>query len=188
MGSKLTTQTNSSSEQLVFDFPLKIAFHPYSSQAFRQWPTQSWIELAKLLSPRALSTEILCSASEEKAAREQFGACNPPINITSCDSLEKLITQIQGIDLLIGLDSFLVHLASSLGKKTIALNAGHLPHWWAPPNSLAIGQSGGCPDYPCFNEPKCIGKTTESICIRSITPGQVMDSIRFTFATQVGSE
>ncbi|WP_071467072.1 glycosyltransferase family 9 protein [Polynucleobacter asymbioticus] len=182
MGSKLTTQTNSSSEQLVFDSPLKIAFHPYSSQVFKQWPTQSWIELAKLLSPYALSIEILCSPSEEKAAHEQFSECKALINITSCDSLEKLITQIQGVGLLIGVDSFLVHLASALDKKTIVLNAGNLSQWWAPPNSLAIGQSGGCPDYPCFNEPKCIGKANESICIKSITPRQVIDGIRFTFA------
>jgi len=188
MGSKLSYERNSKSEKLVFNSPPKIAFHPYSSQSFKQWPTQSWIELAKLLSPCVLSTDIICSGSEEKAAQEQFSACNPPIYITSCDSLEKLITQIQGIDLLIGVDSFLVHLASALGKKTIVINAGNLPQWWAPPNSLAIGQSGGCSYYPCFNEPKCIGKPTESFCINSITPEQIMAAIQFDATIKMRSQ
>ena len=188
MGAKITAQISSNSKQLVFDAPPKIAFHPYSSQTFKQWPAQNWMELAKLLSPYVLSTKILCSPTEEKMAQEQFGACKPLINITSCDSLDKLIAEIQEIDLFIGVDSFLVHLASALGKKTIVLNAGNLPQWWAPLHSLAIGQSGGCPNYPCFNEPKCIGKPNESACIKSIAPAQVMNGIRFHTATQMSSQ
>ena len=179
MGAELTKQNKINTEQLVFDFSPKIAFHPFSSQAFKQWPTQSWLKLAKLLTPYALSTEILCSPSEEKAAQEQFSSSNLNLNISSCDSIKNLIAKIQNVDLLIGVDSFLVHLASALGKKTIVLNAGNLPQWWAPPNSFALGQSGGCAHYPCSNEAQCIGQNYESTCIKSITPGQVMDAIQF---------
>jgi len=178
MGLELTYETNSQSEKLVFNSPPKIAFHPYSSQAFKQWPTQHWIALAKLLSQYTTSPSTLCSSSEENEAKRQFGASAPLITIITCDSLAQLITEIKNCDLLIGVDSFLVHLASALGKKTIVINAGNLPQWWAPPNSFAIGQSGGCSYYPCSNEPKCIGKTTESICIKSITPEQIMAAIQ----------
>lgn len=188
MGSELTTQMNLNSERLAFDSSLKIAFHPYSSQTFKQWPTQSWIALAKLLSQYTISPSTLCSSPEENEAKEQFGASAPLMTITTCDSLAQLITEIKNFDLLIGVDSFLVHLASALGKKTIVINAGNLPQWWAPPNSLAIGQSGGCSYYPCSNEPKCIGKTTESICIKSITPEQIMAAIQFDSTIRVSPQ
>jgi len=98
--------------------------------------------------------------------------------IHACSSIEELVQEINKIDLLIGVDSFLVHLASALGKRTIVLNTGNKPHWWQPPNSIALGQSGGCANYPCMNEPICLGKANESACIRSINPDSVMHAVK----------
>ncbi|WP_215293665.1 glycosyltransferase family 9 protein [Polynucleobacter sp. MG-5-Ahmo-C2] len=168
---------------LPLSSPLRIAFHPYSSQAFKQWPTENWLMLAKILADKGVQTSILCSPAELALANTQFGHAAYSIPIFSNESIEKLASEVNKIDLLIGVDSFLVHLASALGKRTIVINAGNLPQWWAPPNSIAIGQSGGCPHYPCSNEPTCLGQTHEAICIRSISPEQVLNAISLDLVT-----
>lgn len=168
--------------------PRKIAFHPYSSQSFKQWPTKNWVALAKLLNEQSISPVIICSSSEAKAAHQEFDHLKPLITITECVSIDRLISAIKQIDILIGVDSFLVHLASALSKKTIVINAGNLPQWWAPPNSHAIGQSGGCNYYPCFNEPKCLGTPEESACIKSISPECVLKALELGLNPQVAGK
>ena len=155
----------------------KIAFHPFSSQSFKRWPTANWEALAERLSNNELDPIILCSKPELKEAQLEFSHSTCSLPIHSCASIEDLIGQINTIDLLIGVDSFLVHLASALGKRTIVINTGNKPHWWQPPNSIALGQSGDCSSYPCMNEPICLGKVSESSCVKSITPDSVFKAV-----------
>ena len=150
-----------------------IAFHPFPSAKFRYWPLENWHELSQLLIIKGIIPTILCSSNEADEARNAFSSNSKPPNIKICPSLEDLIEEIGKIDLLVGVDSFLIHLASALGKKTISITAGHLPRWWNPPGGIAIGQSGGCSAYPCANQPSCINTSTESTCIKSITIDQV---------------
>lgn len=166
----------------------KVAFHPYSSQCFKQWSTQNWIALSKLLNKKSITPVIICSSNEAKEAHQQFSHSEQSLSIVECSSIDQLISAIKQIDILIGVDSFLVHLASALGKKTIVINAGNLPQWWAPPNSQAIGQSGGCNYYPCFSEPKCLGTPNESACIKSISPEQILSAVELSGNTQVGGQ
>ncbi len=163
----------------------KIAFHPFSSQLFKQWPAQNWLHLFKKLSSNGSETIIFCSQSELKEAQRQFAHLNPQIPIRACKSIEDLIEQVNKIDLLIGVDSFLVHLASALGKQTIVINAGNKPQWWQPPNSIALGQSGNCPSYPCMNEPTCLGKVGESKCVDSISPDSVLKAVEQMLSTKI---
>ena len=158
-------------------YPPKIAFHPFSSQAFKTWPEKYWQELCKLLLGNQLMPVIFCMPSEESRAQVIFSKIYPQLSIIATSSLNQLIKEIESIDLLVGVDSFLVHLAAALNKKTIVINAGNLPAWWQAPNSIALGQSGGCAAYPCANAAICLGKINESQCIKSIEPKQVMAAI-----------
>jgi len=157
--------------------PPKIAFHPFSSQAFKNWPDEYWQELSKLLLKSQLMPIIFCTPSEESHAQAIFSRVHPQLAIIATHSLNQLIKEMENIDLLVGVDSFLVHLAAALNKKTIVINTGNLPSWWQAPNSVALGQSGGCKAYPCANEATCLGKAGESQCIKSIEPKQVMAAI-----------
>jgi ADP-heptose:LPS heptosyltransferase len=157
--------------------PPKIAFHPFSSQAFKSWPKKYWQELSKLMLDNQLIPVIFCMPSEKSLAQAIFSEMHPQVSILATESLNHLINEMKTIDLLVGVDSFLVHLASTLNKKTIVINSGNLPSWWQAPNSIPLGQSGGCAAYPCANQPTCLGKTSESQCIKSIEPKKVMAEI-----------
>lgn len=188
LGIPISNRVNTSLINSELNTSTKIAFHPYSSQAFKQWPTQNWISLSKFLNERSITPAIICASHEAKEAHQQFGHLEQLLSIIECPSIDRLIAAIKQIDVLIGVDSFLVHLASALGKKTIVINAGNLPQWWAPPNSQAIGQSGGCNYYPCFNEPKCLGAPEESACIKSISAEHVLKALELGFNTQVAGK
>ena len=164
-------------KSFTFNHPPKIAFHPFSSQAFKVWPENNWQQLSQLLNKENLIPTVFCTESEKSKAHHIFSSGQPQIVIKATASLDELISEIQSVDILVGVDSFLVHLASALGKKTIVLNTGNNPKWWQPPNSIALGQSGGCLQYPCSNDPSCLGKSNESQCIKSIRPSEVMASI-----------
>ncbi|WP_177182393.1 glycosyltransferase family 9 protein [Polynucleobacter asymbioticus] len=163
-------------------YPPKIAFHPFSSQEFKAWPEIYWQQLSLLLKKQEIIPTVFCTESEESKAYQIFSSENSLVKIRATRSLQDLISGLKSIDLLVGVDSFLVHLASALGKKTIVINSGNLPAWWQPPNSLALGQSGACLQYPCSNEPSCLGTKNESQCIKSIEPGQVLKAIEKTLS------
>lgn len=155
--------------------PPKIAFHPFPSAKFRYWPLENWRKLSQYCIDKGITPTILCSNNDMLEARSAFKNCLKPPDIKACASLEYLMEEIKKIDLLVGVDSFLIHLAAALGKKTISITAGHLPQWWNPPGGIAIGQSGGCNFYPCANQPSCINTSTESVCIKSIAVDQVVN-------------
>ena len=157
-----------------------IAFHPFPSAQFRCWPLENWRELSQQLIVKGITPTILCSSNEAQEAINAFNGDSQLPYIKICPSLEDLIEEIRKIDLLVGVDSFLIHLAAALSKKTISITAGHLPRWWNPPGGVAVGQSGNCNAYPCANQPSCINTPNESACIKSITIDQVakiIDSI-----------
>lgn len=159
----------------IHEFPV-VAFHPFPSTKFRYWPMQNWQKLGQLLYAKNLAPNIICSTADTPMANHYFQA-EKNIKVISCPSIIELVSQLQKIDLLIGVDSFLIHLAHALGVRTISITAGHLPNWWSPRGNIALGQSGGCSNYPCANQPNCIGTSHESQCIKSVEPKQVLEAI-----------
>ena len=172
----ITEAVNLKTSLTLINNPPSVAFHIFPSSSFREWPMENWALLADMLNHIGITPIIFCSHAEKNRAEKLF-KFNKALTIKPCSSIQELANQIQKCDLLVGLDSFLIHLASAMGKRTISLVAGHLPHWWSPEGNIALGQSGGCLAYPCANKPACLGKPTESECIKSISPSQVMHAI-----------
>lgn len=164
--------------------PITMAIHPFSSQEFKSWPKENWQKICSLLNQKSITPLVLCSLQEKAKADELFASDQLKMSITATYSIEELIIKLKSIDLLIGVDSFLVHLAAVLGKRTVVINAGNLPIWWQAPNSISLAQSGDCSYYPCANNPRCLGSAHESQCIKSITPNQVMNAIEKALSSQ----
>ena len=77
-------------------------------------------------------------------------------------------------NLLIGLDSFAIHFADSIGIKTITIVGSNLPELWCPPLGVSITSPNSICEYkPCFNKPKCISMNFEFDCIKQIMPRDV---------------
>jgi ADP-heptose:LPS heptosyltransferase len=103
-------------------------------------------------------------------------------------SLESFAKEVAGLDILVGLDSFAVHMAWRQGVRSVLINAGNPPELWSVPSGgRTLASSGGCPLYPCFNVPGCTGTEREYACVKSVTVRQVIESIQFECSAQPDS-
>lgn len=92
-----------------------IACHPFSGSAAKNWPLESYVELAQLLPLR------FCVGEDRPLA----GAMHIP-------NLHELACWLAGASLYIGNDSGITHLAAAVGVPVIALFGPTDPAIWAP--------------------------------------------------------
>jgi heptosyltransferase-3 len=154
-----------------------VGLHPFASQKCKLWPANQWRQLVAELLARGLEVSMFGAPAERGAALELLGDLAPRVHLV-CESLPNFVRYIAGLDVMIGLDSFSVHVAGRHGIPSVMINAGNHPRLWAlPPPAITLASSGGCPHYPCFNVPGCEGTAGEYACVKSITVSQVIQAI-----------
>lgn len=153
-----------------------VGLHPFASQACKLWPESHWRELANLLIENGIALVAYGAPSERQALERMFRGLAAPVEIVT-RSLSEFADHISGLDLLIGLDSFSVHMAERQGVPSLMLNACNHPTLWTPAEGRSIGQSGGCSSYPCMNVPSCEAHAQPYRCIRSIEVEQVAQRV-----------
>lgn len=163
---------------------LVIGIHPFASQACRMWPMERWVALASLLISRGFHVRLISSPFERDELERHFSPILSKLSVISVD-LQNLSTQVEKLDLLIGLDSFSVHLANSLNVRNIMINGANNPDIYRTPLSYVISNNGKCSKFPCYNKPSCLGSLSEFSCIRSITVEEVFELAIRLFPDQV---
>ena len=94
-----------------------VVIHPFSGSARKNWPVDSYLQLAAQL---PLKVEWSAGPDENLPEATRF------------ENLADLATWIAGARLYIGNDSGITHLAAALGTKTLALFGPASPDMWAP--------------------------------------------------------
>ncbi|MGC3964392.1 MAG: glycosyltransferase family 9 protein [Rhodocyclaceae bacterium] len=155
-----------------------IGLHPFASQACKQWPDESWQSLAAELQSRGVRLTAYGAPTERERLELIFGGLAQPIEFVTRPVVE-FAQHVASLDLLVGLDSFSVHVAERAGVPSIMLNAANHPSLWVPPGGRSVSSSGGCSHYPCLNSPKCEGRALEYACIRSLKTEQVLSVLNF---------
>lgn len=98
-----------------------------TSRADKQWPDQSWLELAAALATRGLGCVLPSGTPAERGHARRLahgmshGLLAPPLSIGELAGL------CAGARLVVGLDTGLTHLAAALGRPTVALFCGSDP-------------------------------------------------------------
>ena len=158
---------------------LRVGLHPFASQKCKLWPMESWRRLVRELLDRGAEVVVFGAPTERQSMLELLGGELRERVILVAESLESFARHTATLDVMIGLDSFSVHMARRQGVRSITINAGNPPGLWSVPAPLGrtLASSGGCPHYPCFNVPKCVGRTNEYACVKSISVGQVLSAI-----------
>jgi heptosyltransferase-2 len=106
-----------------------IALHPWTSDPIKQWPTESFLELAnKLLAIPSVKLVIIGGKEEVNKSRELFNKLdNRLIDLTGRTSLVQLGSVLKKCRLLVSCDSGPVHLATSVGTKVLAIFRNDIP-------------------------------------------------------------
>lgn len=151
----------------------KVGLHPFASQACKLWPQQNWARLARDLLERGCEVIAFSAPGEQEALRGIFAELDGRVRL-STGNLAEFASRISGLDVLIGLDSFSVHMSHRQGIPSIMINAGTPPELWAVPSGQTLAASGGCPHYPCYNLAPCRGSLNENACVEAVSPAQVL--------------
>lgn len=146
----------------------RVGLHPFASLDCKLWPKERWLDLAENLIENSYEVTAFGSPSERAELVSIFDRVKDKIEFVTVD-LQQFGKVVSCLDLLIGLDSFSVHMAERMGVKSVMINAGNDPVIWAPPGAVVLGSSGGCRNYPCFNKPRCRRGQNRFACINSIS-------------------
>jgi heptosyltransferase III len=161
------------------DPAMRIGIHPFASRACKLWPQQHWLSLIAELSVKCPDARLVLFGSlSDRPGLERLveSATHKEIEVFTA-SLREFKEKLRELDLMIGLDSFSVHLANSVGVSSIVLVGPNDPRLFTPPRSKAVTHVGGCVHQPCGGKPKCIGSSFEFICMKAISPEQVMSKV-----------
>jgi len=160
------------------DRPRRIGIHPFASQACKLWPQAHWLALLDGLRARVPGVRIvLFGAPSDRAGLEQLDRQAGARSEIVTGSLREFRERLRDVDLLVGLDSFSVHLANSQGVPAMVLVGPNDPRLFTPPGARAVTSEGHCLHQPCGGKPKCLGTSFEYACMRTITSAQVLDKI-----------
>jgi heptosyltransferase III len=136
-----------------------IIFHPWATgdrRFLREWDSEKWVELAvKLASDDTvfLITGAQNESTRSKALARQLlrsGLTAEPF--PGRDGLLDLSRQILRSELVVSVNTGIMHLASVLGARTISLNGPVATHRWGPvgPNSCSVEPRSGGGGYLHF--------------------------------------
>jgi heptosyltransferase-3 len=156
---------------------LRIGLHPFASQECKLWPAENWRQLIAGLMQERAEIWAFGAPSDRQALIRLLGNAAEHVRVVT-ESVESFATQLGKVDVLVGLDSFAVHLARREGVRSIMINAGNPPEFWSVPDAAVLASSGGCSHYPCFNVPRCKGSAGEYACVKSISVAQVLQSVK----------
>ncbi len=153
-----------------------IILHPGSGSKRKVWPLDRFLSLAKMFRDRFGSKIlIILGPAEGPEVEEAFEGMDPHTFIQVRGlSLLQLASVMEGGKLLIGNDSGISHLASSLGIPTIALFGPTDPRVWSPMGEKVCVVRRETPCSPCNRERlyQCIdAQCLEAIRIEDVFEG-----------------
>jgi len=154
-----------------------IAIHPFTKKKHIFWNFDKWIKLINNLK-KDYNIWIFCAPDEREKAENIFKEIIDNENVViQTGDLEEFFIKLSLSKLLIGLDSFSVHVAYALNVPNIMLNGPNNYKIWQPKNTRVVCKANVCKYYPCYNKPLCIGKKYEYICMKAIEVEDILKAI-----------
>ena len=153
-----------------------IGIHPLSNENYKMWEWYKWIKLIEKLHEDKYKIYIFCAPHEEYFIQDIFSSVlNEDIKISAQD-IHGFINKLSEVKLLVGLDSFAVHISYLLNINSIIINGPVDSEVWKTPLSHVISNSNICKYYPCKKK-VCEGSDIEYQCIKTIEVYKVYDQI-----------
>ena len=166
--------------------PYRVGLHPFASQACKRWPGERWAGLASALLDSGCAVVAFSAPGEREALEAMFAGLEGRVAMAS-GSMDQFADAVASLDLMIGLDSFSVHLAHRLGVPSITINAGTPAELWAVPSGRTLAASGGCAHYPCYNVAPCRGTAYENACVNAVGEAEVLAAVEHFRLESAGS-
>jgi ADP-heptose:LPS heptosyltransferase len=157
-----------------------VHFSLSASSPLKEWPLRHWIELAGLWVRGGAGRAVIASGSPSPREQERLrhfaaGVGDPRVHALPAGiSLAQLAAALSRCEVHVGADSGVLHLATALGTRTLAIfreYAGAAD--WLPPGPGHRHLSQFC---PCANakQPPCAA-ANEARCLAEVPPARVAE-------------
>jgi heptosyltransferase-1 len=92
-----------------------------TSRADKMWPEASWRSLIGAFARAGFAILLPWGSADERARSERLAAGEPAARVLAKQPLDTLAGLIARAELVVGVDTGLVHLAAALGTPTVSL-------------------------------------------------------------------
>jgi 3-deoxy-D-manno-octulosonic-acid transferase/heptosyltransferase-1 len=161
-----------------------VAINPMARWKTKLWDEDKFAVLADRLTWE-IGTEVLLTGSgTDRSALERIRSLSStkPVNLAGRTSLKQLACVYKKCALLISTDTGPMHMAAASGCPVVALFGPTAPWRTGPygPEHRVIRETMHC--SPCFKK-----SCDAMLCMKSITPGMVLDSVREVLENRIGN-
>jgi heptosyltransferase-1 len=121
--------------------PIAMLFHATSADV-KKWPIERWAETGRWIAARGYRIVLPWGTDGERAEGEQIAALVPGARVLPKLSVTQCAHWIGASELVVGMDTGLVHLAHALGRRTVMIfTATSREHFGvvAPGRSVSVG-------------------------------------------------
>lgn len=148
----------------------------------KQWPTEHFAELAKLLINQQPNRLVLILGSKKEAGlgeqiKNLSGYAEHIVNWCGETSLDEAMASISIADAVISNDSGLMHIAAALGRPQVAIYGSSDPRHTPPLSENAKVHWLHLECSPCFKRTCPLGHTK---CLVDISPEDILNSLSIT--------
>jgi lipopolysaccharide heptosyltransferase II len=163
----------------------KICIQVYSRFTQKNWIDEYWIQVTKYLINECCADVYFIGGEQDKIQYESLIELMKdelktiPKNLCGEFSIQDSMAFIKEMDLLIGIDSGLSHVAAALEIPQIWINGPTSITRWQPRNEKCTIISENFECSPCCLEPakKELCKNKTSRCMKALKPQKVIDAI-----------
>jgi ADP-heptose:LPS heptosyltransferase len=154
-----------------------ITIHPGSGGAKKCWPAGKFLEMMKLLDiEKRFSFYFILGPAEgsglHEISKRFVSANNIDASIVTGQSVSSIASLLKSSSLHIGNDSGVTHLASALGRPTIAVFGPTDPKIWGPLGRHTKIVTSGYACSPCSETDR--GQCTDAQCLERVEAGDIM--------------
>jgi heptosyltransferase-1 len=128
--------------------PYAVLLHG-SAQAAKQWPSSHWIAVGKALQEQGCDLLLPWGTEPERARSEQLAQALPGAQVLARAPLDQVANRLAGAQLVVGLDTGLLHLAAALQVPLVAIFTASDPNLTGPVGRgpmVTVGARGVVPE------------------------------------------
>jgi lipopolysaccharide heptosyltransferase II len=159
---------------------LAIGFGPIASFPLKQWPAEKFIELGQQLVQKFGARILLFGGPEETQTVEQIASRIPNAPVVLCGRLSFLesAVAVQRCTLFVGNDTGMLHIATAMERKVIALFGPTVEEFgYYPYRAQSIVMSKPLSCRPCTHTGKGMCKISTHECMKTIQVAEVFDAV-----------
>ena len=155
-----------------------IVINPGGNWNLKQWPKEKFIKLVRQLAQHDQRKMVISGAKKDEAlAADIAEGLGEKVSVVAGETtLKQLMALMARADIVISADSGPLHLANSVGTKTIALFGPTRPEITGPRGSAKVGllqHDVGCNRQACYYL-----ECPDNVCMQAITVNEVEKAVK----------